>query len=152
MSVAPIRHTILVNTAPSRAFDLFVMRIGDWWPKDKSIGKATPAHVVIEPRTGGRWFERDVAGNETQWGKVLAWAPPNRLLLAWQINSQWRYDPELVTEVEVTFASTDGGTRVTLEHRNLERYGADAERHAGRLDGGWPAILAEFARLTGNRN
>jgi len=67
-------------------------------------------------------------------------------LLGWQIDHTWRYDPALLTEVELTFAPTDtGGTRVTLEHRNLERFGSDAARHAERLGGGWPARLAEFA-------
>jgi hypothetical protein len=33
-----------------------------------------------------------------------------------------------------------------LEHRNLERFGADAARHAEKLGAGWPERLAEFAR------
>jgi uncharacterized protein YndB with AHSA1/START domain len=78
---------------------------------------------------------------------VLAWEPPKRLLLGWQIGSEWKYDASLVTELEVTFAPADGGgTLVTLEHRNLERFGADAERHAERLRGGWPGMIGEFAR------
>jgi uncharacterized protein YndB with AHSA1/START domain len=77
----------------------------------------------------------------------LAWEPPSRLLLGWQINCEWGYDPNLVTEVEVTFVSAEGGgTLVTLEHRDLERFGADAERHAERIRGGWPARLADFAQ------
>jgi hypothetical protein len=33
-----------------------------------------------------------------------------------------------------------------LEHRNLERFGVDAERHAERLRGGWPTMVGGFAR------
>ena len=101
---------------------------------------------MFEPRAGGRWYERDADGNETRWGTVLAWEPPSRLLLAWQISTQWSYDPDLVTEVELTFApAPGGGTSVTLEHRDLERFGTDAARHADKLRGGWPTHLGQFA-------
>jgi uncharacterized protein YndB with AHSA1/START domain len=146
MTIAPIVRSVQVKATPDRAFHLFTSHIEHWWPKGKTIGKAPHAAIVLEPRAGGRWFERDADGNETRWGKVLAWEPPSRLLLGWQINSQWAYDPDLLTEVEVTFAPVGGGTLVTLEHRDLERFGADAERHAERLRGGWPVRLADFAQ------
>ena len=146
MSIAPIVRTVEVKAPPARAFDLFVTRMGQWWPKGKTIGKNPHADIVVEPRAGGGWFERDAAGNETRWGKVLAWQPPARLLLAWQLNCDFGYDPDLVTEVELTFAPAEGGgTVVRLEHRNLERFGADAARHAEKIRGGWPLRLAEFA-------
>ena len=147
MSIAPIVHTVQVKAAPARAFDLFASHMEHWWPKGRTIGKKHHVAIVVEPRAGGLWFERDVDGNETRWGKVLAWEPPSRLLLGWQINCQWGYDPEILTEVELTFAPAEGGgTLVTLEHRNLERFGADAARHAEKLRGGWPTHVEEFAR------
>lgn len=147
MSIQPIVRTVPVKAAPSRAFELFASRMADWWPKGKTIGRAPHVAMVMEPRAGGQWFERDADGNETHWGKVLAWEPPSRLLLGWQISSRWTYDPELLTEVELTFApAAGGGTLVTLTHRNLERFGADAPSHAERLGGGWPTRLAEFAQ------
>ena len=55
---------------------------------------------------------------------MLAWERPSRLLLGWQVNGDWGYDPEIVTEVELTFATAeDGGPLVTLEHRNLSAAG-----------------------------
>ena len=145
MSIAPIVKTVQVKAAPARAFELFTTRIGAWWP-GKGIGKQPHAAIVIEPKAGGRWFERDTNGTETQWGKVLVWEPPSRVLFGWQINCEWSYEPELVTEVELTFApAAGGGTLVTLEHRNLERFGAEAARHAERLRGGWPTKLDGFA-------
>ena len=147
MSIAPIFHKVQVKAAPARAFDLFARHMGQWWPKGRTLNKASPhVAIVVEPREGGQWFERDAQGNETHWGKVLAWEPPSRLLLAWQISSHFSYDPDLLTEVELTFApSADGGTLVTLEHRNLERFGADAVAAADKIRGGWSARLAEFA-------
>jgi len=146
MSIAPIVRTVQVKAPPARAFDLFATRIGSWWPKGRTIGKDPHAAIIVEPQAGGRWYERDAAGNETLWGKVLEWAPPSRLLLGWQISPQWIYDPDLLTEVELTFAPAEGGgTLVTLEHRNLERFGADAS-HAEKLRDGWSIRLADFAR------
>jgi uncharacterized protein YndB with AHSA1/START domain len=146
MSIAPIVRTVQVKAAPGRAFDLFATHMEQWWPKGRTVGKNPHVAIVLEPRVGGQWFERDAAGNETHWGKVLAWDPPSRLLLGWQLNSQWTYDPEMLTEVELTFVPAEGGgTLVTLEHRNLERFGADAAKHAETLSGGWPTRLADFA-------
>ncbi|HEU0221040.1 MAG TPA: SRPBCC family protein [Paracoccaceae bacterium] len=148
MTIAPILASVSVAAPPARAFELFTTHIGDWWPKHMSIGAAPPETVVIEPRTGGRWFERAADGTETQWGKVLDWAPPGRLLLAWQIDGQWRYDAGLVTEVELRFdLEGESRTRVTLEHRNLERYGPSAAAHAEQLRGGWPRLLEGYAAL-----
>ncbi len=148
MSIAPIVRSVEVKAAPAAAFDLFTTRIGDWWPKGKTVAKAPHEAILIEPRPGGRWLERDAEGNEIPWGKVLVWEPPSRLVLGWQLGSQWAYDPDFLTEVELTFdALPSGGTRVTLEHRNLERFGAVAETIRGQLDGGWPARLADFERF-----
>ena len=149
MSIAPILHRVEVKASPSRAFELFTSQMGRWWPSGKTIGRNPFADIMIEPRAGGRWYERDAGGNETQWGRVLAWEPPGRVLLSWQINSQWHYDADLLTELELIFeARAGGGTRVTLEHRNLERFGADAEAHAAKIRGGWPAVVGHFAVYT----
>jgi uncharacterized protein YndB with AHSA1/START domain len=147
MSIAPIVRTVVVKAKPARAFELFAHHMEQWWPKGRTIGKSPHVAIVAEPMPGGRWFERDAEGVETQWGKVLAWEPPSRLLLGWQINSQWVYDSSFVTEVELTFVPAEGGgTLVRLEHRNLERFGADAAKHAERLRGGWPFYVGEFSK------
>lgn len=149
MSIAPVLHSVEVKAPPARAFELFTSYMGKWWPKGKTLAPNPHADIVIEPRPGGRWYERDAEGNETPWGRVLAWEPPGRVLLGWQLNAQWRYDPNFLTEVELNFAAlAGGGTRVTLEHRNLERYGIDAEEYAGKLRGGWPTFVGHFARYT----
>ncbi len=148
MSIAPVVHTLTVRTNPVRSFELFTSRMGDWWA-GKTVGPNPHVAIIVEPKVGGRWFERDAGGAETEWGKVLAWEPPSRLLLGWQLDSSFRYDPEMLTEVELSFKPlADGGTRVRLEHRDLERYGADADRIAHAVDEGWPKVIAGFQRLT----
>lgn len=145
MTIAPVVCTVEVKASPARAFDLFTSSIGLWWPAGRTIGPPPHAAIMIEPQAGGRWFERNAEGVETSWGHVLAWEPPRRLLLAWQLDARFTYDAELVTEVELIFsAAQGGGCRVRLEHRDLERFGADAERVAGLVGGGWPSRLADF--------
>ena len=143
---APIRRGVMVKASPERAFTVFAARMGDWWPKGKTPAKAPHQTVVIEPRAGGRWYERDADGGEYDWGVVLDYAPPARLLLGWKLNARFEFDPGFLTEVEITFeAQPDGFTRVNLEHRNLERFGGAAEKVRASLDGGWPGFLQIFA-------
>lgn len=144
---APVRKSIRVNATADRAFEVFTSGIGRWWPKSHKIGQADLDRPVIEPRAGGRWYELDVDGSECELGKVAVWEPPARLILIWQLTPEFGYDPELITEVEVRFTAEAGGTRVDLEHRDLERMGekAEAMRETVSGPGGWPALLQLFA-------
>ena len=144
---ALVRKSIFVAAPPAHAFEVFSSGIGRWWPKTHKIGQADLDRPVIEPREGGRWYELDVDGSECDIGKVRIWEPPSRLVLIWQLTPEFQYDPDLVTEVEVLFTPEGAGTRVDLEHRDLERMGdkADAMRDAVGGPGGWPALLQLFA-------
>jgi uncharacterized protein YndB with AHSA1/START domain len=144
---APVRKSVYVAASPEHAFDTFANGIGRWWPKSHHIGKAGLDRPVLEPRDGGRWYELAVDGSECEVGKVLAWEPPQRLLLAWQLRHDFTYDPDLVTEVEVTFAPEGDGTRVNLEHRNLERLGETAEALRQSIDSpnGWGLLLQLYS-------
>jgi uncharacterized protein YndB with AHSA1/START domain len=145
---APIRKSVLVNAPRERAFEVFTAGIGRWWPKTHHIGAADLDTLVIEPRQGGRWYERGTDGGECEIGKVLVWEPPARLVIAWQLTHDWKFDPNLITEVEVQFvAEGANSTRVELEHRNLERFGAQADAVRSIYDSpsGWPGLLQAFA-------
>lgn len=148
MSIAPVRAEVEVRQPPAKAFELFISRMGEWW--QEGTPGANPAVAInLEPFPGGRWFEVDAAGAETQWGKVIEWQPSDRVLLVWEMNSRFQHDPAVVTEIEITFTETaSGGTRVALEHRKLEAYGADAQRLAESIDKGWPKQLAGFAEFS----
>lgn len=143
-----VRQRIHVAAPPERAFDVFTSRMTEWWPLGTHhIGKSEAKEAVLEPRVGGRWFERGVDGSECDWGRVLTWEPPTRLVLSWEITCDWRHDAALHTEVEVRFAREGDGTRVELEHRLLERYGDKAVDMKGIFDseGGWKGLLGKFA-------
>jgi uncharacterized protein YndB with AHSA1/START domain len=147
---AAIRKSLTVAASPEKAFKVFTDGFDRWWPKSHTIGKAPLAKAIIEPREGGRWYGVDENGHEDDWGEVLAWEPPGRLLLAWRINGAFTYDPNVHTEVEVRFTETaQGHTHVDFEHRHLENLGANAEHGRAMMDSpnGWGGILEGFRRV-----
>jgi uncharacterized protein YndB with AHSA1/START domain len=145
---APIRKTIDVQVPIDRAFRVFTRRMGEWWFKEHSINRASAQKdVVIEPHPGGRWYEIGEDGSECDWGRVIEWDEPNRLVLAWQIDAQWTYDPAFETAVEVSFEQRGNSTIVRLEHRDLERFGEAAARQAQQMDEGWGTLLARYQAL-----
>ena len=147
-SEEPIRREIVVDVPPERAFALFTDEMTSWWPPAHHIGSAPIAEIVVEPRAGGRWFTRHQDGTETSTGGVLAWEPPGRLVITWQIGADWKFHPELVTTVELRFEPAgDGRTRVRLEHRDLDAFGAgaDAMKKTFEDPGAWTATLEAYA-------
>ncbi len=145
---AAIVKTIEVKAPAVKAFDVFAKRIGDWWFKDHSVAQGTTQKdAIIEPRSGGRWYELGMDGSEHPWGHVIDYDPPHRLLLAWQLNRDFTFDPDLVTEVEVRFEPTETGTRVHFEHRLLERMGEGTVELFESMDGGWGTLLDGYAKL-----
>jgi uncharacterized protein YndB with AHSA1/START domain len=149
ISPAPVRKSVRVSAPQARAFEVFSAGIGRWWPKSHHIGSSELDAHVIEPKANGRWYERGVDGVECEVGKVLVWEPPARLVLGWQLTPDWKFDPNLITEVEVRFIP-DGAnaTVVELEHRNLDRLGAHADAFRQRIDSpeGWGGLLQLFAQ------
>ncbi len=148
-AVVPIQKTIVVATSAERAFRTFTEEMSTWWPlTTHHIGRVNAKTVVIEPFIGGRWFERGVDGSECDWGRVLTWDPPRRLVLTWEISSNWQHDPSIQTEIEVRFSAEGASTRVDLEHRLLHYYGETAAQMRGIFESekGWPGILEAFAR------
>jgi uncharacterized protein YndB with AHSA1/START domain len=151
--LTPLTGTISIAVPVERAFRVFTDSFNTWWPREYHIGKADMAEAVVEPREGGRWYERGVDGSECDWGRVLAWDPPHRLVLTWQINGQWQFDPdpEHASEIEVRFtADGPGQTRVDLEHRHLDRLVDGQALRDGITGGGdWTHILERFAKAAG---
>jgi uncharacterized protein YndB with AHSA1/START domain len=142
---ASIVKTIDVACSPDRAFAIFAGRMGEWWHKEHSIAKGTTqTDVIVEPHAGGRWYEVGADGSEHIWGQVLEYDPPRRLLLVWQLNREFAFDPDLHTEVDVRFEPHGGGTRIHFEHRFLERMGEGTVELLEGMDGGWGMLLDLF--------
>jgi len=151
ISQIPVRKSINVKATVERAFQVFTEGIDTWWPRSHHIGKSPMKRIILEGRPGGRCYSEQVNDTECDWGSVLVWDPPQRFVIAWQISPNWQFEPDLAksSEVEVRFTpEADGFTRVDLEHRHFERYGAGAESMRTAVDhpDGWNGLLRLFGQ------
>lgn len=139
--IEPIELTFDVACSPAHAFDTWTRRTSIWWPVSHSVSTQRGLTVTFEPHVGGRIVERTPDGTEHEWGRVLAWEPPSRIVYSWHL----RADVADATEVEIWFRpATAGGTRVEIEHRGWERLGAAAEQRKNANDAGWSGLLPHF--------
>ena len=153
MTVAPVRKSVVVNTDPALAFEIFTGSIDTWWPKSHSMGGAPFKTSRIEPFEGGRWYAEREDGSELTIARVLAWEPGRRVVFRWEVAAGWRHDAANPSELEVKFIADGAATRVELEHRDFDRAGqAAGERFRNDVERGWPVLLdlynAEVARRT----
>jgi uncharacterized protein YndB with AHSA1/START domain len=153
---AVVRKQVRVKVPIERAFRVFVEQMETWWPATHHIGKIPFEAIFVEPRVGGRWYERDVEGHIAEWGKVLAWDPPHRVTFSWHVGPghdqpDWKCDPDIAkaSEVEIRFtAEGPSATLVQLEHSKLERHGEGYEKLREIFDGpgAWVHILEQYAK------
>jgi uncharacterized protein YndB with AHSA1/START domain len=145
-----VRASIVVEAPIERAFSVFTKDFGSFKPPEHNILAVEIAETVFEPRVGGHLYDRGVDGSECRWARVLAYEPPNRVVLSWDISPQWQIETDLekTSEVEVQFISeTPERTRIELEHRHLDRHGEgwEQERDGVAAPDGWPLYLQRFA-------
>jgi len=145
----PVRKSVTVKASAQRAFEVFTAGFDSWWPRSHHIGKSPMKKAIIEGKVGGRADSEQEDGTDCPWGEVLVWEPPLRFVLAWKINPDWTYQPDVSksSEVEVRFTpESNGMTRVDLEHRHFERHGegAGSMRTAVDSTGGWGSLLEMF--------
>lgn len=147
--IPALRGAITVGASTDHAFGVFTRSFRTWWPYQFHIGPADMAEAVLEAGVDGRWYERGEDGSECDWGRVLVWEPPRRLVVTWQINGRWEYDPdpEHASEIEVRFTPDGPGrTTVELEHRHIDRVvGGQAVYDALIGCGNWIVLLERFA-------
>jgi uncharacterized protein YndB with AHSA1/START domain len=151
-----VHHEIVVNAPIDRAFSVFTEDLGSFKPAEHNLLSVEIAETVFEPRAGGRVYDRGIDGSECNWARVLAYEPPGRVVISWDINPRWQVETDLekTSEVEIRFtAETPERTRVELAHRNLDRHleGWEAVREGVDSEGGWPLYLQRFAELLDGR-
>jgi uncharacterized protein YndB with AHSA1/START domain len=149
-SATSIRHEIVVEAPIERAFSVFTEGFGSFKPPEHNMLGVELAETVFEPRVGGDVYDRGIDGSVCRWARVLAYEPPERVVISWDINPQWQIetDTDKTSEVEVRFiAQGPDRTRVELEHRAIDRHGDgwEAIREGVDSEGGWPTYLRRFA-------
>ena len=151
-SATTVRHSVVVDAPIDTAFKAFTEDFGRFKPPEHNMLGVEIAETVFDPHVGGSLYDRGVDGSECRWGRVLAYEPPHRVLVSWDISPSWQIETDLdkTSEFEVRFtAETPGRTRVELEHRHLERHGEGWEGVRAGVDGdqGWPLYLRRYAGL-----
>ena len=132
---ASVRVTVYVEVDPATAFQVFTDEIDTWYRRGPHnfFDPVRAVSVRFEPAVGGRLLEvyDETSGDAREMGRVIAWEPGSRLMLR----------DAKDTDIELTFEAHGNQTKVTLEHRGLERLLPDeAESHArfgGRLLIAW---------------
>jgi uncharacterized protein YndB with AHSA1/START domain len=145
-----IRTSIVVEAPIERAFKVFTEDFGRFKPREHNLLGVEITETVFEPLVGGHLLDRGVDGSECRWARVLAYEPPHRVVISWDIDARWQIEtnPARTSEVEVRFISeTPQRTRVELEHRHLDRHGEGWEgvREGVGGEGGWPLYLERYA-------
>ena len=151
-SATTVHASIIVDAPIERAFAVFTEQFGRFKPPEHNMLGVEIAETVFEPRVGGALYDRGVDGSECRWARVLAYEPPHRVLLSWDISPQWQLevDPDRTSEWEVRFVSqTPERTLVEIEHRHLDRHGEGWEgvRAGVAGDGGWPLYLRRYSAV-----
>jgi len=146
-----VKRTLRVNVPIEFAFRMLTQKMGTWWPATHHIGNTPFVEVLMEPRAGGRWFERNVTGAECEWGRVLVWEPPHRVVVSWHLQPDWTFNADMSRASEVSFEFVAEGpeaTRMEFEHRHIERHGEGWEKLFAGVDspGGWTLVLGEFEK------
>jgi uncharacterized protein YndB with AHSA1/START domain len=150
--VASVKRSIVVEAPIEHAFEVFTNKFGSFKPVEHNLLAVKIAETVFEARVGGYVYDRGIDGTECRWARVLAYEPPHRVLLSWNISPRWQLesDPNKASEWEVRFtAESPQRTRVEIEHRKLERHGEGWEgvRDGVAGDQGWPLYLQRYAEL-----
>ena len=143
-----------VPVSADRAFETFTEGLATWWPREYTWSADVLETIVLEPRPGGRCYERAPHGFSCDWGRVMVCEPPARLAFLWQIapDRTPQPNPARASEVEVRFAEQGAwSTRVELEHRAFERHGDQgvSYREGMASEQGWPELLRRYAAALG---
>lgn len=148
--ITQINKEVQVAASQETCFQVFTRQMDAWWPRAYHIGACPMRNAILEAKPGGRWYSIHKDGSEVNIGKVLVWDPFERLVLNWQIDGNFTFDPNLTTEVEVQFiAKGPASTTIKFAHKNLERLAGGAKVIEG-MDEGWGSIVNLFKGIAEN--
>lgn len=105
-AVPAVVKAVSVSATPERAFAYFVFDMARWWPLAQFHTGRDPVDCTIEPRVGGRVFERAADGRETLWGSVVAYDPPRHLAFSWIVGE---LTPDQAQQIDLRFTPEGSG-------------------------------------------
>ena len=140
MTVDPLVLSVELDCPPAHAFEVWTTRLSLWWPRGHTVTGDPAAVVTLEPRLGGRIFERTTDGTEVDFGEITTWEPPRRLGYLWHIGRERSH----ATDVLLTFEPHEERTRLEIVHTGWERLGDEGLAWRASNTAGWNALLPSF--------
>lgn len=148
--VPDVRKSVTVPVPAGEAFRIFTERPAEWLPAGHTF-IPEPEAVSMEPRAGGRFYERGADGAEATRGTITEWDPPRRLVMTWRMGPNWRPvpDDETASLIEVDFLTAgQDATEVVVTNTHLHRHGEIATALRSALDSPNPGpTLARYAEV-----
>jgi len=144
-TLAPIVKSVVVSLHVEGAFRLFTAGISQWWPLvSHSVGGEEAISCTIEGKVGGRVYETLKDQSKSEWGKVLVWEPPYRMVFTFYPGRT----PSDSTEVEIVFQAQESSTRLTLTHRGWEHCGTSVQAERPGYVRGWEFVLGKYVQAS----
>lgn len=133
--VQPVTKTLELACPPEKAFRTFTDDIAAWWPMETHSVHGAGGRPIF---TADRVYELSADGAEVDWGRVLVWDPPRRLVTTWHPGTP----PDRATELELVFEDAGAGrTRLRLIHRGWDALGERAQAVRDSYESGWDEVL-----------
>ena len=146
INLTSIKKELTVEASQQTAFEVFTKKMDLWWPRTHHIGSSDMTEMVVEPHVNGRWYTKHTDGQEANIGYVLTYQPFDLFVLAWQINGDFKCDPNLVTEVVAEFIPEGPGiTRVKFEHKDVHKLGNG--KSVESMNEGWGMIMELYKKV-----
>lgn len=111
-----VRASVDLELVPAEAFDVLVEEL-TLALKEGGFG------VQLAPHG---WIRQGVH----EVGRVISWKPGEEIRIEWR-QASWK--PDVVTELDIRFEATQGGTRITVDHEGF----GDLLRNRGADFAGW---------------
>ncbi len=143
-----INISVEIRLPKGKAFNSF-FELNKWWPKEYTWSGETLEKIDIEPEVNGKCYEIGPKNFWLDWGRVLEYDYPNRIIFTWQISPARVPEPndKRASEVKIGFISIDNfSTRIEFAHKNFSNHGDGWQTYLELLksEEGWPYILNKY--------
>ena len=138
----PIHVRFDVDCDAQQAFNLWTARTSLWWPVSHTVSTESGLEVIFEPRPADGSSSGRPTGTEHDWGEILEWEPPRRLVYLWHL----RADRADATEVEIRFTTRPMGTAGRDRAPRLGAAGCRSHSAPRRQPGRLERVVAALPR------
>lgn len=142
--------SIDLNLKKEKAFEKFVVKLTNWWPKEYTWSGQLLESINIDSKEDGKCYEIGPHNFKLDWGRIKEIKIPDKIVFTWQI-SPIRVpepNPSKVSEIEIKFISEEVSTKLQFVHRGFSNHGNGWENYLEALksEQGWPYILNRYKK------